>query len=207
MTDWSVCFILSVMTNSKIKKSPRERIIETACDLFYKQGFHATGINQIISESAVAKASFYDHFPSKDELIHDYVFEMSKRDFADFCAEIDEYDTAEERFYGPLHILGPWFIETDYRGCPFQNVVSEIPLKDERILEMIKKHRARERDFFRQLGKEYIDERSELSDVDPDALADMYELLFDGAIANATAYRSMDPVESAIASLKNYLGR
>lgn len=195
------------MNTTKTKKSPKERIIETACDLFYKQGFHATGINQIIAESAVAKASFYDHFPSKDELIHDYVLEMSKRDFAEFCDEIDEYDTAEERFYGPLRILGPWFIETDYRGCPFQNVVSEIPRKDERIQEMIKKHRARERNFLYELGKKYLEENPELVDVDPEALADLYQLLFDGAIANATAYRNMEPVDAAITSLKNYLTR
>ena len=47
---------------------PSERIIEAASRLFFRQGYCSTGINQIISESGVAKASFYTHFPSKEAL-------------------------------------------------------------------------------------------------------------------------------------------
>ena len=48
--------------------SPRERILDTATILFHQQGYNSTGINQIISEAKVAKASFYQHFKSKDDL-------------------------------------------------------------------------------------------------------------------------------------------
>lgn len=51
-----------------MKLSARKRIMETATRLFYEQGFNATGINQIIKESGTAKASFYEHFSSKEEL-------------------------------------------------------------------------------------------------------------------------------------------
>ena len=47
----------------------RARILSTACRLFYQQGIRATGINAIISQSGVAKATFFRHFPSKDALI------------------------------------------------------------------------------------------------------------------------------------------
>ena len=54
----------------------RQRILETATLLFYRQGINNTGINQIISESKVAKASFYQYFPSKANLVvaslHEY---------------------------------------------------------------------------------------------------------------------------------------
>jgi len=53
--------------------SPRDRILQVASDLFYRQGYHATGINQIIREAAVAKASFYDHFSSKEALAVAYL--------------------------------------------------------------------------------------------------------------------------------------
>jgi AcrR family transcriptional regulator len=51
------------------KTGVRDRILQTALPLFITQGFRATGIDRIIAESAVAKASFYRHFPSKDDLI------------------------------------------------------------------------------------------------------------------------------------------
>ncbi|MCG6149588.1 TetR/AcrR family transcriptional regulator [Leptospira levettii] len=51
-----------------MKRSPKIRILEIAKNRFYRQGYHHTGINQIIRESATAKASFYDHFPSKQTL-------------------------------------------------------------------------------------------------------------------------------------------
>ncbi|MEM7184121.1 MAG: TetR/AcrR family transcriptional regulator [Spirochaetota bacterium] len=51
-----------------IRKKPEKRILYTAIRLFYNQGYNATGINQIIKEAQVAKASFYDHYPSKEQL-------------------------------------------------------------------------------------------------------------------------------------------
>ena len=51
---------------------PRERILETAANLFYANGYRAVGIDRIIAESGVAKMSFYRHFPSKDDLIAAY---------------------------------------------------------------------------------------------------------------------------------------
>ncbi len=50
------------------KTSPKLRILKVSKQLFFENGFYHTGINQIIKEADTAKASFYDHFPSKDEL-------------------------------------------------------------------------------------------------------------------------------------------
>ena len=47
----------------------RERILDTAARLFYAQGYNSTGINQVIKEANVAKASLYQHFPSKEDLL------------------------------------------------------------------------------------------------------------------------------------------
>jgi AcrR family transcriptional regulator len=52
---------------------PRERILSTAMLLFHKQGFNSTGINQIIEEAEVSKASFYQHFRSKDDLCIEFL--------------------------------------------------------------------------------------------------------------------------------------
>jgi AcrR family transcriptional regulator len=52
---------------------PRERILETAANLFYAQGYRAVGVDKIIADSGVAKMTFYKHFPSKDDLIAAYL--------------------------------------------------------------------------------------------------------------------------------------
>jgi AcrR family transcriptional regulator len=71
-------------------RSPvQDRIMAAAADLFYRQGYRATGINQVIAESGVAKASFYDHFPSKDDLLYAYVLDTSRRELADVRSQVD----------------------------------------------------------------------------------------------------------------------
>jgi AcrR family transcriptional regulator len=58
------------MSSTEMEKiGPRERILQTAGRLFYNEGYRAVGIDRVIAEAEVAKASFYKHFPSKDELI------------------------------------------------------------------------------------------------------------------------------------------
>ena len=52
---------------------PRERILRTAHDLFYRDGIRATGIDRVIAESGVAKVTFYRQFPSKDDLVLAYL--------------------------------------------------------------------------------------------------------------------------------------
>ena len=51
----------------------RERILATAFSLFYAKGIRAVGIDLIIAESGVAKATFYKHFPAKDDLVVAYL--------------------------------------------------------------------------------------------------------------------------------------
>lgn len=183
----------------------RERILETACDLFYRQGYRATGINQIIAESGVAKASFYDHFSSKDTLLEAYVEEMSRREMEDLREQVLSRPTAEARFFAPLEILMPWFEESDYRGCPFQNAVAELPADDRRVHRAIRAHQDASRALFRELAADYIAEMPALKKADEVLLADMYLVLFTGAVALTAAVRAPWPVERAREGLESHL--
>ena len=65
-----VCIMSSTMGRPKQgAASPRERVLATASELFYRRGFSAVGVDEIVSQSGVAKMTLYRHFPSKDELI------------------------------------------------------------------------------------------------------------------------------------------
>jgi AcrR family transcriptional regulator len=61
------------------QKSARERILETADDLFYREGIHAVGIDTIIEKSGVAKMSLYRNFASKDDLVAAYLEARGQR--------------------------------------------------------------------------------------------------------------------------------
>ena len=95
------------MSDKSLKIGPRERIIETAQSLFFAQGYKATGINQIIKEAKVAKASFYDHFPSKDDLGEAYLNLSSEMVFNRFADVINSKSNPKEGLLG----LFDFFIE------------------------------------------------------------------------------------------------
>lgn len=189
------------MSRSTDIPSVRDRIVATASDLFYRQGYRATGINQIIAESGVAKATFYGHFPSKEDLLYVYACKTSDFEMNDIRTEVMALTTARERFFGPFHILTPWFVSSDYRGCPFQLLVSEAPQEATKVREVVKAHREKTRNFFQELIRDLLIEEPELGTVDVNSLADMYMVLFEGAIATAVAYRDPWPVTRATQAL------
>lgn len=193
------------MTRSTGRQSARARILETAYGLFYRQGYHATGINQIIEDSGVAKATFYNQFASKDDLWLAYAQERHRRELEEFRAAIRKYRTPRERFYAPLKVLVPWFKGNQYRGCPFQNLLAEVPQDGHPVQREAQVHKDALRNIFKEVALDLIEAHPEYARLDPEALAATYQLLFEGAIATSVTYRQLWPVEHAVASLKNYL--
>lgn len=183
----------------------RDRILKTAFDLFYRQGYRATGINQIIAESGVAKASFYDHFPSKDHLLADYARETARREYEDMVNYVRTVRDPRKRLFAPLHSLFPWFEQTHYRGCPFQNLMAEVPVDVPAVQEVSKQHRENLRGLLRDLIEEVRKTDASLSRLDVNDAVATYMLLLDGAIAVAVAYQDDWPVKQAMKSLKRYL--
>jgi AcrR family transcriptional regulator len=59
--------------------SARDRILQVAGRLFYAEGYRAIGIDRVIAEAEVAKATFYKHFPSKDDLIAAWIILSEER--------------------------------------------------------------------------------------------------------------------------------
>lgn len=104
-------------------QSARERILQTAHDLFYLEGIRATGIDRVIAESGVTKVTLYRHYPSKNELILAFLDYRHERWMAWF-------DAALRRFGDDAAALPPalaeWFAHPQFRGCAFINAVAEL---------------------------------------------------------------------------------
>ena len=104
----------------------RERILDTAFELFYARGIRAVGVDLIIAESGVAKATFYKHFPSKDDLVVSY---LDKVDVV-WSGQLKEAAEAAgpgpaDQLVGMFDALSKACRREGYRGCAFINAAAE----------------------------------------------------------------------------------
>jgi AcrR family transcriptional regulator len=121
------------------RESPaRRRVLDAASTLFYAEGIHAVGIDRVIAEAAVAKATFYHHFPSKDDLVCAYLEEQSDRVRR---ATLPAGDTHEDRILSVFDTIGEYACGPGFRGCAFINAAAEYPDPSHPVRRVIAAHR------------------------------------------------------------------
>lgn len=170
--------------------APASRVLDTAARLFYSQGYTATGINQIINEAGVARASFYQHFPSKKDLAVAYLehrHEVWMKKLRDYLAV---RSTPGAQLEGLFDYLSEWLPSVDYRGCAFLNMASEAPALGADIQSVIARHKSELRSFVQE-----VVERLEVPR--PSEKADVVYLLFEGAIVESQVVRDVWPIDAA----------
>lgn len=103
----------------------RTRILGTADDLFYAEGVHTVGVDRIIVQARVTKATFYKYFRSKDELIVAYLEGRDQR-VRDFINGIDaRHDTPEQRLRAVVAEISNQVRREGFHGCPFINAAAQ----------------------------------------------------------------------------------
>jgi AcrR family transcriptional regulator len=164
----------------------KDHLVETALGLFYKNGFHATGIDTILAESGVAKMTMYKYFKGKDDLIL-AALELRDRRWMDwFRDELQRRGhTPHQQLLAVFDALGDWFAQEDFRGCMFINVASEYCGLDGRIGELAARHKRLVREEIRRLA-------DEAGVSHPAALAEQLALLMEGAIVMALMENASD---------------
>ncbi|MEO7336659.1 MAG: helix-turn-helix domain-containing protein [Caldimonas sp.] len=117
------------MTTRKVptteRRSARDRLLAAADELFYEGGIHSVGIDRVIERAGVAKASLYDCFGSKDELIRSYLQARHEARKARLTAKLARYDTPRERLLGVFDAMGELMAEPNFRGCAFARAGAE----------------------------------------------------------------------------------
>ncbi len=165
----------------------RDRILDSACDLFYREGLQAVGIQRLLAEAGAAKASLYDHYGSKDALVAAYL----ERRAASWRALVDERlgasgADARTRLLLLFDLLADWIGSPEFRGCPFQNAAAELTDPRHPVHAVMARHRgwlhARVRSLVTEAGV-----RSAA------ALAGALVVLYDGAMAAALLDRDAHP--------------
>jgi AcrR family transcriptional regulator len=170
--------------------STRERLIRSAHDLFYCQGFHAVGLDQIISEVGVTKTTFYNHFASKDDLImealrwHDDWWQQTFRRML----RAHGGDTPRGQLEAVPDALEELFESDRFNGCIFVNVAVEFPLPHDPAHRLAAEHKRAMEDILRELA-------GYAGAAEPQALAEDMALLMEGAYVTRQVSGRADTVD------------
>jgi AcrR family transcriptional regulator len=105
----------------------RRRILDAAYELFSRRGVRAVGVDELNARAGVAKATFYHHFPSKDDLVLAFLEQREQLWTKDWVeAEARRRGaTPEEQLLAIFDLFGEWFQREDFEGCSFINVLLE----------------------------------------------------------------------------------
>lgn len=164
--------------------SPKERILEKTAVLFHQQGYTVTGINQIIEEAKVAKASFYQHFKSKEDLC--VVFLNERHTF--WFNQLEQFMANEKEVKAKVLASFDFLIfmnkKENFRGCSFLNILSEIPSDNIKILSVIQSHKQDLRVYFQNIINDKL-------------LSDHVYLLFESCIVESQLFRSNQLIEQS----------
>jgi AcrR family transcriptional regulator len=171
---------MSDVGQSAAQRSARERILDTAYDLFSRHGIRAVGVDRIIASSGVAKMSLYRNFESKDALVLAFLARREERWTNDWLvAEATARgDTGAERMLSIFDVFGEWFDRDDFEGCAFVNVLLEFDDARSPIRQASIEHLANIRGFVSEFAEQ-------AGARDPEALARQWHILMKGSIVAA----------------------
>lgn len=176
-----------------MKKDTRQHIIEIASNLFYNKGYNLTGINEIIAEAEIAKATLYSHFKSKEDICVAYLQHMNTlflKDIEFFC---NTKDKGINRLTGLFDFLNIFFENKDFNGCWCIRTISEIPKDNEKIKKEIQK----QKNSFIQLIEKLISENILIQKEKIAFLAKQYYLLYETAVSESHLHQQDWPINFA----------
>jgi AcrR family transcriptional regulator len=171
-------------------RSARERLLDTAERLFYAEGVHTVGIDRVLAESGVAKATLYKNFGNKDGLVAAYLDRRHERQAERVSAALARGRTPREQVLNVFESQARLFARPDFRGCAFAAASAEGPAggpNEERSRVY--------RDYVRGVFRDVLD-RAGVTDAA--SAACQLHLIYDGA--QMSARMDPDPVRPEIAA-------
>ena len=164
---------MAVKEVSAARPSARERLLAAANELFYNEGVHTVGIDRVIEQAGVAKASLYNTFGSKDELVRAYLETRHASVAQCITRAVDRYHTPRERLLAVFEGQGELFAQPGYRGCAFARASAESHPGD-----LVEQAAEAYRRWVRALLTELA---ARAGAPEPEALARQLHLLYDGS--------------------------
>jgi AcrR family transcriptional regulator len=154
---------------------PRERLVRAASRLFYYEGVRAIGVERLIAEAGVTKATFYRHFAAKDDLVVAYLLTKDAY-YKDVAEPLAAAHPPAEAIDLIFEAIAEHARERGFRGSPFMNAAAEYPDATHPVRGLVTTHR----DWIRTLFQELL---TRLGHTDPKSAAGALLMLYDGAMA------------------------
>ena len=175
------------------KLSVKERVIEAASRLFYFNGYNQTGINQIIAEAGVAKASMYQHFKSKEDIAVAYLKGRHIMWMQKLNECVDRTNHENGKVLGCFDYLTEWLTEVNFRGCGWQNIIADLPENHTKIFDQAVLHKNEFRDWIHNLLKK----ENKYNTKQAENLGDEILILIEGAIILSQIQKNDWPIKTA----------
>jgi AcrR family transcriptional regulator len=181
---------MNTKTGSAPRLSARERLLAAATELFYANGINSVGIDRVIEHAGVAKASLYDCFGSKEELVRSYLEARNLARKARINERLAHFERPEDKILSIFDLLAELASQPDYRGCAFVRASADANSSD-KVKSVCNESRAFILDKFTDLCRAAgVDE--------PELLGKQLVLLYDGAAISA----HMDGNRNAVAAAR-----
>ncbi|OUR77258.1 TetR family transcriptional regulator [Alphaproteobacteria bacterium 46_93_T64] len=159
--------------------SKRDELIQKALNIFYRDGFHATGMDKIVKETGISKTSMYKHFRTKDDLI---IATLRLRDELfrnQIFRRVEELGkTPKDQLLALFDVLDEWINGVEFNGCMFIKASGEYPLHSSPIHATAAEHKKLFLGFM-------LDIATQAGAKNPNELAEQLLLLKEGAIVTA----------------------
>ena len=157
------------------RPSARKRIFDTASELFYRKGIRAVGVETIAEEAKTTKMSLYRSFPSKDELVAEWLRDHDIKFWQTWDATSRKFPAnPRKQLKATFTLLAKHVIDPQARGCPMANAAVELTDKDHPARKVIEAHKAKLRTRLAEMC-------ARLGARKPRLLADQLFLLMEGA--------------------------
>jgi AcrR family transcriptional regulator len=178
-------------------RGARQRILNAAAELFYREGINATGVERLAAESSVSKRTLYQHFPSKTAVVEEYLRSIEQGVADALLSEADPDDRSPREqllavFEAPTTRGGP------LRGCPFHNAAVEAAGGMPGVHEIV---RASKRAFIGRL----TELAEQAGAADPQLLGNELGVLYEGAAALTTSLDDSSPWAPARAAAESLI--
>lgn len=172
------------ITSKAPARSPRERLLASADELFYSEGVHTVGIDRVIEHAGVAKASLYRLFGSKEELVAAYLGARHEQNLAELRTAAGRLSDPHDGILAVFDTQARWLRRRAYRGCAFARASAE-PAAGVQVQRATDAYRAAVHELFTELAT-----RADVRD--PEMLAAQLHTLFHGAgvVVSSSSRRS-----------------
>lgn len=176
------------MKGSKV----RERVVKTAAELFYNNGYNLTGINEIIQEAGIAKATLYNHFKSKDDICIAYLQEKNNELMSSFKAYIAQANDGKGKIKAVFDFLSEFYQNPEFNGCWCINTVAEVPSSKIEIIKEIKRQKTQLRLLIQSIVTTALPDLEE-----NELLSKKIYVLYEGAVVESGMLKEHWPIDVA----------